>query len=291
MHANGIKRMFKTAGLLGLLLVLIVPPAEAQTKNNRSFTLAGRQILLIERMTNSVLLAALEVDAVPRLRSIHWSRDRFDRMQQELRVGNPDLRLPPTTTPEILEALDRADLEWQRYDALFSEIMKTKNPSQAQVRALVASHVNAIEALREMVRTYKFYIRGGVDHSILSSTINGTGELRANTQLVLRGLMLAVQSNYAERERQLLAQFITEFDQILDGLMRGNPELRLLAAPNAEIKDELTAVDLQWRKVRPVLESAASGETVTKDQIAAVAQQANDMAVPLTKALIMYLSI
>lgn len=291
MHGNGIKGALKIVGLLAFIGLALAPAAEAQTKNNRSFTLAGRQLLLIERMTNSVLLAALEVDASPRLRSIHWSRDRFDRMQRELREGNPDIRLRPTTNPEILETLDRADLEWQRYASIFAEVVKAKDPSKAQVRALVASHVNTIEALREMVRSYQYFIRGGIDHSILSSTINGTGRLRASTQLVLRGLMLAVYNGYAERERQLLAQFTAEFDQTMDGLIRGNPELRLLAAPNADIRDELTKVDLLWRKVRPVLESAAAGETVTKDQIAAVAQQTNDMAVPLTKALIMYLSI
>ena len=65
--------------LLVALTVLVVGagialPAQAQTlsrpQNHRSFTLAERQLLLIERMTNSVLLAALGIDASPSLNAV-----------------------------------------------------------------------------------------------------------------------------------------------------------------------------------------------------------------------------
>ena len=46
-----------------------------------------------------------------------------------------------------------------------------------------------------------------------------------------------------------------------------------------------------WIEVRPILEQASAGIAVTKAQIAVVAKSANDMAVPLTMALIMYLSV
>ena len=46
-----------------------------------------------------------------------------------------------------------------------------------------------------------------------------------------------------------------------------------------------------WRSALPVLQAAAAGSAVSSDEIAEVAQYANDMAVPLTVTLILYLSL
>ena len=260
-------------------------------QNQRSFTLAERQQLLIERMTNSVLLAALGVDAAPSLNSIHWSHDRFDRMQGDLRKGDPHLGLPPTTEPQVLETLDNADLQWQRYNEIFGEIVKTRRASKGQIDELAASHASTIKALNQLVESYKKFIYGGQHHSILSGAISGTGKLRANTQLLLRNLMMVVYHDYAEPDRDRLAQATANFDQTLNGLIHGNPERRLLPAATEEIRTELTKVLVMWQKIRPILESAAAGQAVKKDQIATVAKAASDMALPLTMTLIMYLSV
>ncbi|MDH3913795.1 MAG: type IV pili methyl-accepting chemotaxis transducer N-terminal domain-containing protein [Rhodospirillales bacterium] len=274
-----------------IILILAASPAEAEPNNTRPFTLAERQLLLIERMTNSALLAALGIDASPGLSSIHWSRGRFDRMQTDLREGNPYIGLSPTTEPKILETLDQADSRWRHYDSIFGEIVASGKVSEAQVDALAVSHANMIEALRQMVDSYGYFVYGGRYHSILSSTINGTGRLRASTQLVLRSLMMAAYHDYATEQRQQLAQSTKEFDETINGLIEGNPERRLLPAATREIRGELMKVDEMWTEIRPILERAVAGEAVTKDQIATVARYANDMAVPLTMALMMYLSV
>ncbi len=296
MDTNAAGGTLKIAGLFSaIILILAASPAAAQLQtqpqNHRSFTLAERQLLLIERMTNSALLAALGIDASPRLSSIHWSRNRFDRMQRDLREGDPYVGLSPTTEPDILEPLGRADLQWRQYDVIFGEIVTSKRATKAQIQALTTSHANTIEALRQVVKSYEYFVYGGAHHSILSSTINGTGQLRASTQLVLRGLMMAAYSDYATPDRERLAQSTREFDQTINGLIHGDIERRLLPAATPEIRAELMKVHLMWKDVRPILQSAAAGQAVTKDQIATVAKTANDMAVPLTLVLIMYLSV
>ena len=281
-----------TAVLLSLfVLALAAGPAEATWQNNRPFTLAERQLLLIERMTNSAFLAALGVKASPGLNAIHWSRDRFARVQGDLRDGNPFIGLRPTTEPKILERLDRADTRWRQYDTIFADIMASRTVSDAQIAALTASHAYVSEALKETVDSYGYFIYGGQYHSILSTTINGTGRLRAGTQLVLRTLMTAAYHNYDAEQRQALAQATKDFEATINGLIDGDPERRLLPAATREIRSELAKVYEMWTEVRPILEQAAAGTAVTKQQIATVAKAANDMAVPLTMALIMYLSV
>ncbi len=253
--------------------------------------MAERQLLLIERMTNSALLAALGVDASPGLRSIHWSRDRFDRVQTDLRKGNPYIGLRPTSEPEILKSLDQADARWRQYDTIFADIVASRKVSESQMAALSASHVNVTEALKQAVDSYGYFVYGGRYHSILSTTINGTGRLRAGTQMVLRSLMMAAYHDYDAQQRQELERAVKEFEATINGLIDGDPERRLLPAATREIRGELSKVYEMWSEVRPILEQASAGIAVTKAQIAAVAKSANDMAVPLTMALIMYLSV
>lgn len=292
MYTNAVGGNLRIAGIVSVvILILAASPAQAQVSNNRSFTMAERQLLLIERMTNSALLAALGIDASPGLNSIHWSRGRFSRMQTKLREGDPHFGLPPTREPEILKTLGRADLEWRQYDLIFGEIIASGRVSKAQIRALTASHATAIEALGQLVDSYEYFVYGGRHHSILSSTINGAGQLRSSTQHVLRSLMMAAYSGYAKPDRERLAQSTRNFDQTMNGLIDGDIERRLLPAASQEIRDELMKVLLMWKEVRPILDTAAAGKAVTKKQIATVAKYASDMAVPLTMVLIMYLSV
>lgn len=292
MYKVTVKGNFTVAAIFAVIIsILATSSAEARSEANRAFTTAGRQWLLIERMTNSALLAALGIDASPSLRSVHWSQDRFDRAQNGLREGDPHVGLSATTRPEILETLDRVDLQWQRYESNFVEIVTSADISEAQIRMLTESHANTIEAVSQMVDAFEHYVHGGNNHTILSSTIDGTEELRARTQLVLRGLLTVAYHGQTAQEREMLAQSTRDFDRTLNGLINGDLELQLLPAPTQEIKAELMKVDQMWDEVQPILVSAADGKAVTRDEIATVARYANDMAVPLTMTLLMYLSL
>ncbi|NNG05958.1 MAG: hypothetical protein HKM95_17900 [Inquilinus sp.] len=292
MSMNAVRR---TSGLAGIFtavaLILAAVPAEARSDASRSFTLAARQWLLIERMTNSALLAALEIDVSPRLSAIHWSRDRFDRTQSELRDGDPLLGISPTTRPEIIGALNRVDARWQRYDSIFREIAASETISARQIRALTESHAETTEALAEMVDAYEHFVNGGYNHTILSTTIDGVEQLRAQTQLLLRALLTAAYHEDAASERQHLARSTQDFGRMLGGLIYGDPDLRLMPAPTQGIKDELKRVERMWLETQPILESAAVGDAVSESEIATVAQHANEMALPLTMALLMYLTL
>ena len=280
----------RSAGILGIVaLLLSAAPQEARSDGNRAFAMAGRQWLLIERMTNSALLAALDVPASPSMSTVHWSRTRFSRTHSELLVG--DGRRAVSVRPEILATLQRVDAQWRRYDAIFSGITAAADITDQQVRQLTSSHADTVVALGQMVDAYEHYIHGGRNHSILSTTIDETGRLRAHTQRVLRSLLMVVYERGAETDRRRLVRSTGEFDQILNGLIHGDSEMRLISAPTAEILDELLEVERMWREVQPILAAAGQGERVSNDQIATVAQYANDMAVPLTMALLMYLSL
>ncbi len=278
------------AALVAVLMLTALPTAAA-AQDTRSFTMAGRQWLLMETMTNSALLAALGVDASPRLSAVHWSRDRFDRTQRELRHGAQLLGTRPATRPEIIETLDRVDIHWQHYETIFTEIAATGTATEFQIDALTATHASAIEALGTMVDTYEHFVHGGRNHSILSATMDGVGQLRARTQLVLRGLLMVAHLEDDDQASQDLAQATAEFDRTLNGLINGDADLRLLPAPTQDIRDELLKVDSMWRGALPILQSAAAGSAVSPDEIAEVAQYASDMAVPLTVTLIMYMSL
>lgn len=284
-----VARLFSLILLCTMTLAAV--PAEARSDADRSFTLAARQWLLLERMTNSALLSALGVEASPNLESIHWSRDRFDTVQLELRVGDPRLGLQPATRPEIIDRLDQVDARWRRYDSIFGEIRGSSSVTPQQIQALTASHAEVSESLAGMVETFEFYVYGGQTHSMLSATIDGLGQLRARTQLVLRSLLAVAYDSGSGEQRDFLVRSAAEFNQTLASLINGDPSRRILKPPTPEISESLREVDRLWREVQPILNTAASGASVDADDIATVAQYSNDMAVPLTMALLMYLSL
>ena len=242
-------------------------------------------------MTKSDLLTALGIHASPRIRAIHWSHDRFEQTLTELWRGDSSTGSGTPARPEVVEALESVDAEWRQYDSIFGDLVSTSTVSSAQIDALAQSHARLAMNLEEMVAIYQRHAHGGQNHSILSPMIEETEQLRANTQQVLRGLLMVAYREPATAERVALAQMAADFDRILNGLLSGDADLQLLPAPTPDIRDELLKVSMIWSKTRPILESAAAGNPVTEREIVTIAGHATDMAVPLTMALIMYLSL
>lgn len=276
---------------LAICLILTPAPALARSDDSKAFTLAGRQWLLIESMTNSVLLAALGVDASPSLGSAHWSQSRFHQKLQDLNFGNPGLGLSPATRPGIVNAITTVENNWRRYDAIFNEIVESPQITRQQIQALLQMHGETTVALQEMVDAFQHYVHGGSNHTLLSSTIEGVGKMRAQTQLVLRGLLTVAYENGTAEPRQLLIQATGEFETTLRGLINGDLQTLLLSPPTSEIAEQLSQVDELWRQTRPILDTVAAGKTATSEEIAVVAGHVGDMAVPLTMTLLMYLSL
>ena len=293
MRAYTAKPTYKFAGILACLaLILVAQPAESRSEFNRSINLAGRQLLLVEQMTNGTMLAALGIESEQNIGNVRAARDLFSQTLRGLRDGDEELGLIPASQPEVIAEITLIEAFWPRYDqtlqSILVSLMASSEVGAPRIRELTDIHVLIIGAVDRTVAAFEQYSHGGGTHSILTSTLHGSGQLRSNSQLVLGELLAIAFRNNDAQNRRLLGENTRAFDRTLAGLIEGDAELRLLPAPNEAIRAELGVVEQLWSQVRPTLLRIASGEPVDERSIATVYTVTTRMIEPLNAATLLY---
>lgn len=293
MRVHTAKPTYQFAGILACIaMIMMALPAHARSDYNRSINLAARQWQLVEQMTNSTMLAVLGIDTELNIRNVRQARDLFSSTLRGLRNGDEELGLAPTEQPEVLSEISRIEAFWPRYDQMLqnviTSVLASSEVSDMQVRQLTDIHALMIESVERTVGAFEQFSHGGETHSILSSTLNASGQLRNHSQLMLGELLAIAYRNQEAQSRRELGQAAREFNRTLTGLIQGDAELRILPAPNDEIKAELAKVQRLWSEIAPILEGVASGAEVDQQSIAKVSRYATRMILPLNMTTLMY---
>lgn len=293
MHTHLSRPSIWFTGLLACLaLSLAAPPADARSDLNRSINLAAGQWLLVEQMTNGAMLAALGIDADQNIRGVREARDQFSRTLRGLRYGDHELGLVRASQEEILDALARVEAVWPRYDQQIQTIIVSLHGpggiDEAQIGNLSVLHAQMTEALDPAIAVFREYSYGGDTHSILTTTLNGSVDLRSRTQLILRELLAIAHRQDEEQNRRQLSRDAQDFHRTLSGLIHGDLERRLLPAATDEIRAELAKVQQLWAEIEPILAGIAAGGAVDQRSIATVSRHTDRMIGPLTQTSLMY---
>lgn len=289
MRTQAIAPNFKFPGILACLAVLLAAmPAEARTDSDRSINLAGQQRMLIEQMTAQSVMVAMGIDLDRNMRGLSAARAMFDRTLGALRDGDSELGLSGTSQPEVLTALARVADQWSEFDAVIRDIVALGSVTDDQVRQLTNLNPQLVQATERMVESYELYAFGGQGHSILSLTINVTARQRMLSQRMLRQASLIAYGYRVEQYRAELAQTSDLFGRTLSGLIAGDAELQLIAAPSPEIAAELAKVQRIWLRITPIIQSTMAGDAVGSDPISQVARYTARMGDPLNVAILMY---
>lgn len=286
-------KSIKLAGILACLaLIIVTNPADARSEFNRSMNLAARQWQLAEQMTNGTMLAVLGIDTEQNIRNVRQARDLFSSTLRGLRNGDQELGLAPTVQPEVLSEIARVEAFWPRYDqmlqSVITSVLASSEVSEMQVRQLTDIHALMIESVERTVGAFEQFSHGGATHSIVSTTLNASGQLRNHSQLMLGELLAIAYHDQESQNRHELGRATRQFSRTLTGLIQGDPELRLLPAPNDEIKAELAKVQRLWSEIEPILRDVASGAEVDRQSITTVSRYAGRMILPLNMTTLMY---
>jgi len=282
-------RLALVIGLFALAPVGLVLPAQAaKVRYERAINMADMQRMLTQKMSKESALIALEVDKDQNLRNLQSTRDLFDRTLHGLREGDAELGLPQTTDPEILEKLEKVEEIWPLFDAAVRQSVEEGEVSASRLETIADLSLPILLAIDATVETYEFVAAQRGAFTILKNAIGVTGRQRMLSQRMSKEFLLVVYGHEVERNRKSLRETIKSFDQILEGLIDGNLEMRLLAAPTPEIKSQLKKVRRIWEEIQPILMSVADGASPDRKAIANVMRLNMPLLDAINLAVFMY---
>ncbi|MDZ4683763.1 MAG: ATP-binding protein [Planctomycetaceae bacterium] len=150
------------AALIVLDQWLIQPELSRLASDAPVINVAGRQRMLSQKLTKTALVLARETDPVLRERSrqeLSGVLDLWSRSHRGLQDGDPELRLPGTSTPEVAAAFAELEPEFVAMHAAAQSILRTSTAQPTdldeQVRTLLHHEPRFLERMHAIVGLYE----------------------------------------------------------------------------------------------------------------------------------------
>ena len=287
-----INRALRTIIIIVVIWAALDPgtPASADAVNYEHIVnIAGSQRTLSQQMTKEAVLIAMGVDVAGNFRNLSESRDQFSRILSGLRSGDASLNLPGTSDAETMDVLGQVDAIWSRTDELLSSGIAAGRFTDQEIAVLVDLSPLLLAASENVVTAFINEARNGPIFTVLVEAINVSGRERMLSQRMALQFLLVANGHDSAVNRQALRETTADFEEALRALIDGSPELRVIAAPTADIRLQLAAVDGLWsNEVRPLIQSLLEGHAPSPQMVAEVARLNLDLLQEMDRTVELY---
>lgn len=264
-----------TAQLLGNTpSVSVIGSAYAGTHNKtlkHAINMAGVNRMLTQRMSKELLLVAMGYNRRENLRNLRSNHEKFQRVLKGLRFGDVELALEATDNPEVIANLDRVEEIWPIFNVALQEGIASGDVAGDSVGLVSDLSLPLLAAMNDAVKAYENAANTGKLHSMSGLAINLVGRQHMLTQKIAKEFLLVAHGEDVRTNRRRLTQSMQLFESNLNGLMLGDPELRLIPAPSQPIQAQLKSAQRLWQELKPILEVGAAADKVDEDDLADVA--------------------
>ncbi len=250
------KRRTPLQWLAMLLVLALAGAAQAATKHETAvqINLAGKQRMLTQKMTKEMLFIARGIDVQSNQAALKKTAMLFETTLDGLVVGNPQLGLPPTEDPAIVQQLAKVKSLWADYKK-YVDAALAGNMTHAMLEDIERLNM---PLLKEMNKAVQMYAKAGGSKisPALANTINLAGKQRMLTQKMTKELLFIANGVHPEKNKAELQKTVALFDRTLKGLMHGDKELGLPGTKDPKILAQLQEVQKLWQQYKPILDKA-----------------------------------
>ncbi len=234
---------------IGKLLGRVVTKAR-NVDLSTAINLAGRQRMLIQKMSKEALFIALGIMPGNNRKRLENDVHTFETTLRGLHKGDARLHLSPTRDPAILKQLGIVESLWKDFRPLLLQIGEGGNQKKA-LQGIVKLNMPLLKAMNRAVQLYERRAPKGA--SGISRKVNLAGRQRMLTQKMTKEACLIASGIRPDAYRAELARTIATFDRTLKGLLDGDRELGLSETLEQAPRRQLQKVLAIWRDFRPLL--------------------------------------
>ena len=274
-----------------LLTIELTPPAMAQENADYDhvINLAGRQRMLSQRIAKEAVLISLGVDVEENMGRLRASRDLFDSTLAGLKTGDESQGLVGTSDGNTLQSLEEVEAVWALMDDAVSEGLAAGRFSEGRVALVVELSPMLLSTSESLVTALLEEGKTRPVHTVLIEAINVSGRQRMLSQRMAMQYFLIARDLDTDENRQALQESIQRFDRALAGLIDGDPDQRLIAAPTAEIELQLSNIRRLWSvQVSPLMYPVLNGVSPSTESVDELARLNLELLREMNRAVEMY---
>ncbi|NOZ91341.1 MAG: hypothetical protein GXO60_08675 [Epsilonproteobacteria bacterium] len=246
-----------------------------------SINLAGKQRMLIQKMTKEALLIHANLDKKDNINNLKNSSQLFDKTLKGLREGDKSLNLVPVKEESIQKQLEVVDKLWQPFYKEIKSIL-SGDAKESSYEFLEKNNMNLLKEMNKAVGLYTLQNKQSSKLK-LANDINLAGKQRMLTQRMAKDLLAITNNLDKEAHIKDFKKARELFSETLKGLKNGDKKLNLVGTKLPKIVAQLDVVSKEWKEAQPLLDNALKG----KDEEKAITKLDN-ILVEMNKAVTLY---
>lgn len=213
----------------------------------------------VQRITSSLLLVGLDIDAEINLDRAQKSLTFVDRMVQVARNGDPAMMLEVPSDAKLLAKIEVVEQLWGQFRPTLERIIQTKKLQPEDIAFMAQNDLAMVKGVLAMEEEFIRVLGQASLASILVFTAQQSEHMLFMVEEMATNMLLITYGYEIEANKQKLAEDLALFQATLTGLIHGNPEKRLIAAPNENIRAQLDKVQILWDGFLPTLKATIGG--------------------------------
>lgn len=229
--------------LVALILFINCGIAMTSAEMARAINLAGKQRMLIQRMSKEALMVALGVNKVKAQNKLKQDMELFERTLQGLVHGDKGLGLVSSNNEKIEKAIKELQNRWKPFREQLQKIL-AGTYDKTTVEYIKNNNLELLNRMNKIVEMYVALNKGKKIKR--AQAINLAGKERMLSQKIAKDVLL-IQYGYKD-QAPILKKDKELFERILVGLQKGDKHLGLEKTRLPWIKKELIKAYNMWQK-------------------------------------------
>ncbi|WP_193771101.1 type IV pili methyl-accepting chemotaxis transducer N-terminal domain-containing protein [Candidatus Magnetaquicoccus inordinatus] len=230
--------------------------AATPSEMNTIINLAGKQRMLTQKMGKEMLWVLLGVRAAENRYNLEGTAILFERTLKGLRFGDTGLSLLRVDHPDLNAQLKTVSDLWGFFQRHVHTVL-TGKMGEEQLARMAEENLLLLDNMNKAVEMY-VALAGGNNtdsfHSRMYTVINLAGRQRMLSQKMTKEWLLIGMGVDPSANRVRLQQSMELFERSLDGLLDGNPGLKLFPTGEPAIRSQLGSIRNLWQSYRPLLQ-------------------------------------
>ncbi len=239
---------------------LLLATTEKELAN--TINLAGKQRMLIQKMTKEALLIHANLEKDKSIKRLKESSSLFDKTLKGLINGDKSIDLVKIDNKNISKELINVNRLWKPFYKEIKNILSNR-AKESSYEFLEKNNMTLLKKMNRVVELYSS-LDNGNNKFRLANDINLAGKERMLTQRMAKDI-LAIKNNLDKKSHIRDFKESRElFSKILNGLQRGDKNLKLVGTKISNIVNQLKVVDKSWKDMKSILNSALKGKNTQK---------------------------
>ena len=219
---------------------------------NYTINLAGKQRMLIQRMSKVALLISLGIESQENSKKLEGFAKLYDQTLKGFKKGDKDLELTATENKDVLKQIDEVEKKWKPFYENVQKVVADGAKAKDAIDYIIKNNEEVLSISNDLVTAFE---ESNKDLDYLSKfrlrVVNLAGRQRMLIQKMTKEKLLVNElkdSSYKDK----LKKSIELFDTSLTTLINGNKENNISKPTNGDLKVAYDKVEKLWSKLKPL---------------------------------------